>query len=403
MTKLPRFLRPFHVQLSRLGRVVPRLVGRGARSVSTRMGAGRGVPSTVVFHTADHLRCENLPGSDYRVVHAAHAVHRMVPEGIPCGHWRFRQLADVAIPETYVATIPDGRVVGRYAAVIAPPNTLLFDVSRYWSVKTPTEHPIFRRLRLEPPRWVEGSAAVLAARGMDNFYSFVLDVLPRLHLVEEADPVEAVDRFVVDSRLPFQRQLLEMVGVPMDRLVQPSTHPHIQADRLVVPSMPAPEGQTPRWVCQFLRSRLAAEPPPPRGRRIYVRRSEERRTRRVTNEAEVLRFLRRFDVEPVRLETLDVSEQVELFRAADVIVAPHGAGLTNLVFCEPGTTVVELFAPTYMNVCFWALSSQLEGVRYTYVVGEGRAPEPGRFLNDVAADITVSIPKLGAALDAALG
>jgi capsular polysaccharide biosynthesis protein len=33
---------------------------------------------------------------------------------------------------------------------------------------------------------------------------------------------------------------------------------------------------------------------------------------------------------------------IEQFAAAAVVIAPHGAGLANLVFCAPGTTVIEL-------------------------------------------------------------
>ena len=46
---------------------------------------------------------------------------------------------------------------------------------------------------------------------------------------------------------------------------------------------------------------------------------------------------------------MSVAEQVELFVYADVVVAPHGAGLTNLLFCREGTRIVEIFPPTYIN------------------------------------------------------
>ena len=42
-------------------------------------------------------------------------------------------------------------------------------------------------------------------------------------------------------------------------------------------------------------------------------------------------------------------EQVDAFAAAQVVVAPHGAALGNLVFCPPGVRVLELFAPRDVN------------------------------------------------------
>jgi capsular polysaccharide biosynthesis protein len=40
-----------------------------------------------------------------------------------------------------------------------------------------------------------------------------------------------------------------------------------------------------------------------------------------------------------------------------VIVAPHGAALTNIVFTPPGALVVELFGDNYVNGCFWAIAN----------------------------------------------
>jgi capsular polysaccharide biosynthesis protein len=46
--------------------------------------------------------------------------------------------------------------------------------------------------------------------------------------------------------------------------------------------------------------------------------------------------------ESVLTERLSVHEQVEMFSQASVLVAPHGAGLANMVFARPGLTVLEI-------------------------------------------------------------
>jgi capsular polysaccharide biosynthesis protein len=35
-----------------------------------------------------------------------------------------------------------------------------------------------------------------------------------------------------------------------------------------------------------------------------------------------------------------------------VIIGPHGGGLSNIVFCEEGASVYELFSDHYVNPCF---------------------------------------------------
>ncbi|MEM1281777.1 MAG: glycosyltransferase family 61 protein, partial [Cyanobacteria bacterium P01_H01_bin.152] len=36
-----------------------------------------------------------------------------------------------------------------------------------------------------------------------------------------------------------------------------------------------------------------------------------------------------------------LSEQIDIFRQAGLVIGPHGAGLTNILYCRPGTRVVE--------------------------------------------------------------
>jgi hypothetical protein len=44
-------------------------------------------------------------------------------------------------------------------------------------------------------------------------------------------------------------------------------------------------------------------------------------------------------------------------------IAPHGAGLANLMFCRPGTRILQLYSPNYVNPMFWYMSNQV-GLNY---------------------------------------
>ncbi|MBD1921548.1 glycosyltransferase family 61 protein [Microcoleus sp. FACHB-831] len=54
----------------------------------------------------------------------------------------------------------------------------------------------------------------------------------------------------------------------------------------------------------------------------------------------MINFLKKFGFEQVTLESLSVSDQAALFSSAQVVIAPHGAGLSNVVFCNRGTKVI---------------------------------------------------------------
>ena len=69
------------------------------------------------------------------------------------------------------------------------------------------------------------------------------------------------------------------------------------------------------------------------------------------------------------LESLSVAEQAELFSSAEVIIAAHGAALTNITFCQPGTRILEIFPPNYIMHFFWAVSL-IGKLNYNYYIGQ---------------------------------
>ena len=74
------------------------------------------------------------------------------------------------------------------------------------------------------------------------------------------------------------------------------------------------------------------------------------------NEDALLDAMRHRGFEIVVPGALTLTEQIRVFREASVVVGPHGAGLTNIVFCEPGTIVYELVPDHYPNICFGNLA-----------------------------------------------
>jgi capsular polysaccharide biosynthesis protein len=97
-------------------------------------------------------------------------------------------------------------------------------------------------------------------------------------------------------------------------------------------------------------------------RRIYISRRSAR-WRRVINEAEVLACLHPWGFAPVQMETLSLPEQIALMQGAEAVIGIHGAGLTNLAFCPPGTTVIEILPSSAVLPYFWIIA-QVAGLRY---------------------------------------
>jgi capsular polysaccharide biosynthesis protein len=274
---------------------------------------------------------------------------------------------------------------------------MLADLSRQFGAP-PIAHPALRG-PVPPVRREEGTVVVLSAPGSRVYYHWLLDVLPRLEIARRAGfGADEPARFLVSGgSLPFQRESLAALGVAPERVLDASRHPHLAAERLVVPSYPGRAEHPPRWVCDFLRRSLLPEARPAPGERIYVSRRDAA-TRRVANETQVEAVLRAHGFRTVTLDGMPVTEQAALFASASVVAGPHGSGLANLAFCAPGARVVELFAPGYVNPCFWSLANQA-GLEYAYLLGEGPRPPDYVHPHESAADITVDPTALERLLD----
>ena len=89
----------------------------------------------------------------------------------------------------------------------------------------------------------------------------------------------------------------------------------------------------------------------------------------------MIEHLRPLGFVPIRPETLSLPDQLRLFRAADAIVAPHGAGLTNLGWCRPGCIVLELHMDAYAH-WFYRHLAGLRTLHYDCVFGRSIDPWP---------------------------
>jgi hypothetical protein len=84
--------------------------------------------------------------------------------------------------------------------------------------------------------------------------------------------------------------------------------------------------------------------------RVYVSRRHSQRS--LPDEARVEQLLEAEGFTILHLEAMDWADQIAAFQQAEVVVGPHGAGLSNLVFTQPDATVVELTFGLHYNRCF---------------------------------------------------
>jgi capsular polysaccharide biosynthesis protein len=398
MSRLPKVLQPAWPIAKRVHRRSTLVVGAVARRAG-RVAGSRAVPR-LGTESADETAALEPASVRLHHGHDGERLRRPMPIGVPADHWVFERWSEVDTARTFTLEIRDGTVVGNYAANITPGGILDGESSTYFGVSGWREHPVFLRPRLPEAIHVEGTVASLATRGSHgNYYHFLLDVLPRWGVLQESMPGVRPDHYYVNRTTRYHRQLLEMVGLGEVSTIEPTKDSAVRASTLLVPCIPNEHLVAPTWTTGWLKENL----PPSTGKdlpkRLYVTRGQVKNTRRLVNEEAVMSSLARRGFVRFDPGQHSVQEQIDHFAAAEVIVAPHGAALANLTFCSPGVRVLELFAPKYVNPCYWAIASNVPDAHYRYIVC-GADPRPaGSPMDGVLTDITVDESVLDAVLE----
>lgn len=310
-------------------------------------------------------------------------------------------LEKIATPlKSFILTIPKGRVWGEYGAIITDENTLLEDLSVY---RGNGSHRLYREWHLCSIKKIQGSAVALATDAASIYYHWMTDFLLRYALLQRAGfKLDSFDKIIIgDYSKPFQSETLELLGITQEehsgRLISMREYSHIQADLLVVPSYPVLGGQYRKWHIDFFRESFLPKLSVEESRsclkqRIYVSRGDAS-YRRVLNEGKVIEVLQAHGFKAVQFGKLSFLEQVSLMHSAEAVVSPHGSGLVNLAFCDPGTKVIEIFSPEMVALHFWRISD-LCHLDYYYTVGDQLRSEAFDQTWNAAADILVSIDRL---------
>ena len=401
------------------------------------------IPDKIRFYTLDWLKDKQLEKYNYFCLKDVSSVPQYTHPDSPvcaglechtCVNKLFQQLelinlgnniqtSSIEKPLNYqsfsqfVAVIPQGKAwitpqindwnVCKAIAIITPDNQLLADVSRDYPGQLPgctsyhpSQHQIFQQNQLPPLQNIEGSVAVLSGLSGHIYFHWMVDILPRIELLKRSKiDFNKIDKFLVNSiRLPFQKETLQRLGIPLNKVIESDCFPHLQATQLIVPSFAGYLGWLEPWAIDFLRqqflpTKITVKSDFPQ--RIYISRKNARH-RRVLNETEVMEKLSQYGFISIQLESLTFSEQVALFSQAKAIIAPHGSGLTNIVFCHSSAKVAEFVSPHYNRHYYWIISQYL-GLEHYCLTGEAFACYPIRMLmyqNPLTEDIWVNLTDL---------
>ena len=224
-----------------------------------------------------------------------------------------------------------------------------------------------------------------------GYYDFLLFVAAKLCRIKDALPEEVVDNAVVAYPLlntQFEREILELIGFRPEAIIDSRTNA-VQFRTCILGDNDLGWFYPSIADILSLKKHITARMPPPTGlpKRIYISRLGRRR---ILNEAALIRLLEQYDFSVIDDTPRSFAGQFAIYANASFIIGPHGASFANVLWCQPGTHLCELFAPNYAPDYFRYLA-QVLGLTYSaYCHGPVGAYDHSH----VNADIFVSLDDL---------
>jgi hypothetical protein len=229
-----------------------------------------------------------------------------------------------------------------------------------------------------------------------NYYHWMRHTLPAIAAFLRAVPANAPARLALPALRPWQEDSLRLIGAAdVERVrIEPGRQYRLPvAEYFDVTPGRADFARSLTTRACFRRMVSALPPANATGGAIYVSRSDA--TQRVMRgEARLTAQLEELGVRIVVPGQLTLAEQLRTFRDASLVIGPHGAGMTNILACRPGTRIYELVPAHYRNPCFAALSLQ-GGLRHLSdaFASDGEGPD---FMREWSVDVDHVVRRVAA-------
>lgn len=271
------------------------------------------------------------------------------------GWWgySFRDVPSRADARTFIATLHDAVVLpclnpdnGEFFPAVLDGGRRVVTLPQidFRRFHRPALHRLRRARRLRRATWV-------MERVYDNHSHWLTAHLPKLRLLAGLDRLEGV--LFPRRRTAVMDASLRRLGLDAADYDVFDEEVPLRVDELTVIGTDRFRSDLLRPVREAMAMPVAAP-----WRRVFISRGGAAR-RKLLNEEAIWRVLRGAGFERACMEQLDFDAQVKLMGETRVLAAPHGAGLTNMLFCAPGTQVVELADLSFPNPNFYALASAL--------------------------------------------
>ncbi len=198
-----------------------------------------------------------------------------------------------------------------------------------------------------------------------GYYDFVFLVAAKLSRIKDVLPESVFKEALIAYPLfntSYEREYFSLLGIETENIIDSRTH-QITFEQCII-------GNSGHWfypnaadiysLCKHVRTYIPITDNY-QGNRVYISRACRRS---IHNESALIDLLKKYDFQIIDDKSRSVKEQIEIYQNARIIIGPHGASFSNIIWCKPGAHLFELFSATYTPDYFRYLA-ELMGLHYS--------------------------------------
>lgn len=238
-----------------------------------------------------------------------------------------------------------------------------------------------------------------------QYFHWFIDILPRIWILKKYPPTSQRHAWYIGPLdQPFQIPSLRLLNVSPAECISP-TGPVVRMTQAIVPAFTFSEphklrpsydlgihhkGWSEEYVCDMRdRSRFVyGKPTQSTPQRIYVARTRGAH-RKVRNEYDLVGLLSRYGFAMIDPGAHTFEDQVRIFSGARIIAGVHGAGMTNIIWAQPGCRILE-FMPQELDDIGYRLLAPMAGHDYNVVLCRQFPHPSGIAYADIEVDLTAA-------------
>ena len=192
----------------------------------------------------------------------------------------------------------------------------------------------------------------------NNYFHFFFDIIPKIYLIKKKIK-NKINFYYVSAPKKWQIKIFKILGIAERKLINSSKNKHISADQIICVDHPwyhkgfiqDQVKKLPEWVVLinrkiFLKKALKFKCE----KKIFLDRSSSKFNHcQIFNQKKVNEWVKKNKLSIYQPEKLSFKKQIYLFKNASVILGAHGAAFTNIIFCKPGTKIIEIIPANHPN------------------------------------------------------